>query len=181
MELKQEKVKEPYQVDVRKFRTFPGVKKRFLAKIASDCFEKENEDLCWNWVGNTHSSGYGQIRWDSVTYNAHRMSYIIFNGLIPQGHIVCHTCNNRKCVNPKHLITGTYSDNTVDAIKIGMHRSQKLTEADVKVIKHLLKGKYKRGLSSKISRLFNVDPSAIRAIRKGYSYQWITLEESIEA
>jgi hypothetical protein len=171
--------KESYQVDIRKFGTFPGVKKRFLVKMPEGCFEKENENICWNWVGNIHSSGYGQIRWDGVTYNAHRMAYLIFNGLIPQGQVVRHTCNNRKCINPKHLITGTYADNTIDAIKIGMHRSQKLTEANVKVIKRLLRGKYKRGLYSKIARLFQVDHSSIRAIHKGYSYSWIPFEERI--
>lgn len=108
------------------------------------------------------------------------MAYIIFNGLIPQRQVVRHVCNNRKCVNPKHLILGSYSDNTIDAIKIGKHRSQKLTEADVKVIKRLLIGKPKRGTNAKIARLFKVDTASIRAIRKGHSYQWISLENSVE-
>ena len=180
MKVSQRGLKGDYQVDVRKFRTFPGVKRRFLSKVPHDCFDKKNEDMCWEWIGNTHSSGYGQIRWDNVTYNAHRMAYIIFNGLIPQGQVVRHICNNRKCVNPKHLILGSYSDNTVDAIKIGTHRSQKLTEADVKVIKRLLANNPKRGTNTEIARLFKVDPASIRAIRKGYSYQWVYLEDAVE-
>jgi len=177
VELNQESLKKPYQVDIRKFGTFLGVKKRFLAKLPSDCFDKGNEDFCWEWIGNTRSNGYGQIRWDGVTYNAHRMAYLIFNGLIPQGQIIRHTCNNRKCVNPNHLITGTYSDNTIDAVKIGTHRSQKLTEIDVKIIKRLLKGKLKRGTYPKIARIFKVDPATIRSIKKGYNYSWIILDD----
>ena len=157
--------KEPWQVDIRKFKNFPLFKRRFLNKIPKECFEKGNEDKCWEWQGPKHNQGYGQLAWDGTQYKAHRLSWIIFNGLIPRGLIVRHMCHNKACVNPNHLRLGTYADNAIDSIEIGAHGSQKLNEEAVKVIKWMLRYKPKRGLASKLARFYGVNHKTISMIR----------------
>src|SRR5258708_22177679 len=55
---------------------------------------------CWIWKLNFNNNRYGRTRWNNKWYSAHRASYIAFNGIIPENMVVCHTCDNTKCVNP---------------------------------------------------------------------------------
>lgn len=79
---------------------------------------------CWQWDGSKTTNGYPQMgvwrgRWKSEM--AHRLSYMMFKGHIPDGMLVCHSCDNPSCVNPGHLWVGSYSDNIRDAISKGRH------------------------------------------------------------
>lgn len=76
---------------------------------------------CWMWTGNRYAKGYGQIRVSGKPKRAHRISYELFVGPIPDGMIVCHECDNPPCVNPDHLYIGTQSDNIRDSVRKGRH------------------------------------------------------------
>lgn len=71
---------------------------------------------CWQWVAGKSSTGYGYIKVDGVQIGAHVYSYLVFKGSVPKGKLVRHTCDNRWCVRPAHLLLGTHKDNVHDAI-----------------------------------------------------------------
>lgn len=70
---------------------------------------------CWNWNKSCSSSGYGQFTKNKVYHNTHRYVYEKINSKIESEYIVRHTCHNRKCCNPDHLIAGTHKENYGDS------------------------------------------------------------------
>ena len=74
---------------------------------------------CWLWKSSIASNGYGQIWGGGKTLLAHRVSYELHVGPVPDGMFVCHTCDVPRCVNPGHLFVGTPLDNVVDMTSKG--------------------------------------------------------------
>ena len=78
---------------------------------------------CWLWKSTINRDGYGTYKktflMDSIL--AHRLSYRIFKGDFERSLLVCHHCDNPRCVNPNHLFLGTVSDNMRDCVKKGRH------------------------------------------------------------
>lgn len=141
------------------------LEKRFWAKV-----NKGTESGCWEWTARTHK-GYGQMGGGSKRGDyikpAHRISWEIHFGPIPDGLWVLHKCDNRKCVNPDHLFLGTVLDNTRDMDSKGRgargikHPITKLNEEQV------LKIKSSTDPITTLAERFNVTPGLIRQIYKG--------------
>ena len=135
--------------------------KRFWSKV-----DKSGD--CWEWTGGKNRKGYGNIRVNGKTVSAHRLSYFLSNGDIPDGLFVCHTCDNPGCVNPKHLWTGTVSDNAKDMYRKGRgpdfvgekNPRAKLNPDDIKWIRAI------GGSHAAVARCFGVTDVLIGLIRR---------------
>lgn len=82
---------------------------------------------CWEWTGGKQTKGYGQTSYRNHRWRTHRLMYVLNVGPIPDGKMVCHTCDNRPCCNPAHLYLGDGFDNMRDASRRGRINFQKWT------------------------------------------------------
>ena len=112
---------------------------RFWSKV-----NKITESGCWEWTaGLRNAAGYGGFCINRSMFLAHRISWEIENGKIPNNSCVLHKCDNPLCVKPSHLFLGSRTDNNVDRMNKGRSRPRigslngrsKLTENEVRVIR----------------------------------------------
>lgn len=89
-----------------------SLKERLYARITIT-------EHCWIWTGYKDPNGYGRINVKNKPLLAHRLSWIVHHGAIPEGMNVLHHCDNPICVRPDHLFLGSQDDNIQDAIKKG--------------------------------------------------------------
>lgn len=137
------------------------VRKRIINRIDI------SDSGCWDWTLKIRPNGYARTTYKKVSWYAHRLSYAAFKGEIPEGLDVCHSCDNRKCVNPEHLFAGTRKENMQDAVSKGrqakgedLPQSKLSNDERWQVLEMIRAGfKYKA-----IAKLFNVTRYAINHI-----------------
>lgn len=77
-------------------------------------------DDCWEWQGALAPTGYGNFGVHAKRHlSAHKAAFLLAVGPVPEGRVLMHSCDNRRCCNPAHLSVGTYRDNTQDGIRKG--------------------------------------------------------------
>ena len=153
---------------------------RFNSKL------KNMENGCIEFTGAKTKNGYGQFYINETIgmVRAHRFSFELSYGKIPEGLIICHKCDNPKCVNVDHLFLGTYKDNSDDKIKkgrfkssytdLGNHPNSILSVQDVKKIKYLINN----GLRNvDIAKKFNISHKLVSLIRLGKRWSWLDITQ----
>jgi hypothetical protein len=134
---------------------------------------------CWLWTGATYKRGYGQIMYQQRGHaiQAHRVSWEMTHGTIPNGLHVLHNCpggDNPRCVNPAHLFLGTHADNVADMVRKGRSArgerqpNAKLTEQSVKEIRAAV------GMHRDVASKFNVSESLVRGVRSGKRWRHVS-------
>jgi len=136
------------------------------------------EQECWPWRASIDSRGYGNFRVGDHNERAHRVAYTLTFGAIPEGGghhgtVVMHTCDNRLCCNPAHLVLGSHADNMADMKEKGRRKAvnsgsangrAKLTAEQVAAIRADTRGK------RTIAPDYGISPAQVQRIRNGE--QW---------
>lgn len=144
--------------------------------------ESLDETQCWNWRGALDRHGYGRIREGGntgVSHLAHRIAWELHHSEpVPPGMCVCHSCDNRACVNPLHLFLGTPTDNNLDrsskerSSRGSQHHKSKLTADQVLRIRQ----SFEQGLATKteLANQFGVSDTSIHLIITGRNWRHLT-------
>jgi hypothetical protein len=160
---------------------------RFWSKV-----DHRGDDECWEWAGKVGANGYGFVSVSHThTEYAHRVSYRFAFGAIPDGMHVCHHCDNRTCVNPAHLFTGTDADNVADMWAKGRGRSNPpkgelspnavLTESQVREMRRLYAGPNPRKGCAvpgkfnqpQLARMFGIGQPQVPSIVRGEQWKHV--------
>jgi hypothetical protein len=135
--------------------------------------EKRGPDECWQWLAYS-DRGYGLFYIGRRLHKAHRISYAIHNGSLPADLMVRHRCDNRGCVNPKHLEIGTHADNMRDAAERDRtahgtrNGSAKLTDANVVAIRQRLAAGERQ---SYLAAEFGIAKSTMTVLKQGRTWR----------
>ncbi len=137
---------------------------------------------CWEWLGGLRD-GYGITKAGNGTQtrNAHRVSWMLCRGAIPNGLLVLHRCDNPKCVKPSHLFLGTIADNMADRDAKGRQAKGEragrslLTEVQAReILKKKPLGKTPWGYQLAVAHEFGLnDPQVVRNIWKRKTWRHI--------
>lgn len=146
------------------------IRDKFISKI------KKDEDGCWLWTGAKNQDGYGWFNIGRPSVGAHRVSWRLFRGEIPDGMCVLHKCDRPPCVNPSHLWLGTQTENIADRTRKGrswhsvgeLCGNSKLTNSDAEYIRSIHKLKY--GDVKMLAEKFKANRHTIQNVRRGVHY-----------
>jgi DNA-binding transcriptional regulator YiaG len=149
----------------------------FIGKTAEERYFAQviKADGCWVWRSSKDKDGYGIFNGavQGVVYKrAHRFSWAFHNQMpIPDGMLVCHSCDNPECSNPEHLTLGTQQDNQREKWRKGRANHQspaaKLTEDQVRQIRQAT------GRQADIAAAFGITQTTVSDIKRRRSWSHI--------
>lgn len=129
---------------------------------------------CWEWTGATFGFGYGIIRHRTLHLPAHRVSYALANGEIPDGLCVLHRCDNPLCVRPDHLFLGTRTDNAADREAKGRGKRGEEASGAVLTETAVLEIKSSSLPAYTLARKFKVSRATISDVICGRTWKHVT-------
>lgn len=153
------------------------IRSRFMKNVSP-----EPNSGCWLWTASAGLRGYAQIGLGGAGRGsrvAHRVSYELFKGPITKGMSICHSCDNRLCVNPDHLFEGTTNDNVQDAIAkkrnaFGSRCGRSvLTDDAVRDIRSSSLG------TVALAKKYGVSPAAVSKVKSGKSWRHVEQEPEV--
>lgn len=157
------------------FRIEQDVSDRFYKRV------KKSPNGCWEWTGELTINGYGRFQVNNkgkkTRHSAHRVAFFLENGPFPKEKIICHSCDNRICVNPDHLWIGTCQENTDDMFRKGRqniyfgnkHGRSKITDEQfLKIVSEFERGKDAKYISMK----YRISIDYATQIRSGQSERY---------
>jgi hypothetical protein len=137
---------------------------------------KRSPTGCLEWQASCFSDGYGKVWFEGRRWGVHRLVYVLINGPISRADEVLHSCDNSICAEPSHLSKGSHAQNMQEAserkrFKVGEnHRSARLTNCEVSVIKKLLALNVR---PTRIAQIFEVHYTGIVHMRRGRSWKCV--------
>ena len=148
-----------------------------IARFWKKVDKTDDANSCWEWTAGKTSRDYGEFRLNGKMVYAHRLAWSLrYKRKIPEGMYICHHCDNKGCVNPRHLFLGTQADNMRDAVEKGRiaqgedHGRSKLTKAQVILIKKIYPAVSQRLLA----RVFGISNQQISNIVNGKMWQHLS-------
>ena len=144
---------------------------KFTERFWSRVDRSSNVDECWNWLGPVDKYEYARVGYQNKKLFAHRISYELAYGDFDDALNILHTCDNPRCVNPRHLFAGTVADNVRDKVRKGRqakgdnHGKTKLSERRIKRLRELSTGGFTK---SDLSLIFGISERHVQRIINGH-------------
>jgi hypothetical protein len=134
----------------------------------------DSETGCWIWQNCSNKQGYGLFRHKKRSFLAHRFAYEYYVGPLDDKLMICHECNNTRCVNPDHLRQDTRLSNSIDMVKIKRQQCQILSVEEVIEIKKALLNPY-IGQNKDLAHFYKVHPDTISQIKRNKNWSWVVI------
>ena len=159
-------------------RTFFEVDESLVARFWKRTHRK-SDDECWPWLG-ANRNGYGAIRQFEKVLSAHVVSFVIHGGELSDGLLVTHSCDNRICVNPSHLVSGTPTTNAREMFQrrtipvargVELHNAQ-LNDDLVRAIRAYSTSGHGHGVAD-TARHFGVSFHAVKGVLSGKNWKHV--------
>lgn len=151
-----------------------------LAERFAEKFVKNAWTGCWEWIAARHKAGHGKFAVSSKDIQfAHRVSWMLHRGDIPDGMWVLHKCDNPRCVNPEHLYLGDHAQNTADMVSRGRanppkHQGKQVSWAKLSV-EAVMDIRTKRVSINEFAKIYGVGRATVHDAQSGKKWTFLPM------